>query len=140
MTLWPKLQCERIPYPNLGLAPRSLLAVVSTIHISTFAPGRRDFCYKPTSHKHRCQMGLRMDDLHAPTVASGPTSNNFQNGDSRQQSLMSLINEKDNVQAELQALGSVLDSVCPRYPYQTDLLADEERIAWRQHEHDSHDI
>ncbi|OCK84865.1 26S proteasome non-ATPase regulatory subunit 9 [Lepidopterella palustris CBS 459.81] len=55
-------------------------------------------------------MGLRMDDLHAPTVASGPTSNG-QNGVSRDQlSLMELIAEKERVEAEMQALASVLES------------------------------
>jgi len=52
-----------------------------------------------------------MDDLHAPTVASGPTSRGAAHGDLDNKSLMDLIAEKDNVQAELQALGSVLESV-----------------------------
>lgn len=56
-------------------------------------------------------MGLRMDDLHAPTVASGPTSQPTANGTHGRQSLRELIAQKDNVEAELSALGSVLDSV-----------------------------
>ena len=57
-------------------------------------------------------MGLRMDDLHAPTVASGPTSQATANGTQKEQSLQELIAQKENVEAELSVLGSVLDSVC----------------------------
>lgn len=56
-------------------------------------------------------MGLRMDDLHAPTVASGPTSQGFANGAQPKRSLQELIAQKENIEAELSALGSVLDSV-----------------------------
>ncbi|KAL1611976.1 putative 26S proteasome regulatory subunit [Paraconiothyrium brasiliense] len=52
-----------------------------------------------------------MDDLHAPTVASGPTTGGYTNGVSKDQlSLQELIAEKDRVEAELKALGQVLDS------------------------------
>lgn len=57
-------------------------------------------------------MGLRMDDLHAPTVGSGPTSQPAANGIGPKLSLQELITKKENVEAELSALGSVLDSVC----------------------------
>ena len=60
-------------------------------------------------------MGLRMDDLHAPTVVSGPSSQPPTNGVEKQQSLQELISEKENLEAELSALGSVLDSVMPHY-------------------------
>jgi 26S proteasome non-ATPase regulatory subunit 9 len=57
-------------------------------------------------------MGLHMDDIHAPTVSSGPTSGGYANGVSKEQlTLMELIAEKDRVEAELKALGRVLDSV-----------------------------
>jgi 26S proteasome non-ATPase regulatory subunit 9 len=57
-------------------------------------------------------MGLRMDDLHAPTVGSGPTSSGYSNGVPKEQlSLQQLIAEKDRVETELKALGQVLDSV-----------------------------
>ena len=56
-------------------------------------------------------MGLRMDDLHAPTVSSGPTSQPVGNGTSGKKSLQELIAQKENVEAELSALSSVLDSV-----------------------------
>ncbi|KAF2677027.1 26S proteasome non-ATPase regulatory subunit 9 [Lentithecium fluviatile CBS 122367] len=52
-----------------------------------------------------------MDDLHAPTVSSGPTSSGYSNGVPKEQlSLQELIAEKDRVEAELKALGQVLDS------------------------------
>jgi len=53
-----------------------------------------------------------MDDIHAPTVSSGPTTNGYSNGVSKDQlSLQELIAEKDRLEAELKALGQVLDSV-----------------------------
>ncbi|KAM0720514.1 hypothetical protein Q7P37_004650 [Cladosporium fusiforme] len=55
-------------------------------------------------------MGLRMDDLHAPTVSSGPSSQPTTNGASKKQSLQELIAQKENLEAELSALGSVLES------------------------------
>lgn len=52
-----------------------------------------------------------MDDIHTPTVASGPTSGGHTNGVPKEQlSLQELIAEKDRVEAELKALGQVLDS------------------------------
>ncbi|KAK0939815.1 putative 26S proteasome regulatory subunit, partial [Friedmanniomyces endolithicus] len=54
-------------------------------------------------------MGLRMPDLHAPTVGSGPTSQPTA-GAREQLTLPQLIAKKENLEAELHALGSVLDS------------------------------
>lgn len=57
-------------------------------------------------------MGLRMDDLHAPTVHSGPTTGQQANGANKDAlTPLQLINEKERVEAEMKALGSVLDSV-----------------------------
>lgn len=56
-------------------------------------------------------MGLRMDDLHAPTIPSGPSSQPTTNGTSKKQSLQELSVQKENLEAELSALGSVLESV-----------------------------
>jgi hypothetical protein len=56
-------------------------------------------------------MGLRMDDIHAPTIASGPTSQPTANGTSKKQTLQDLSAQKENLEAELSALSSVLDSV-----------------------------
>lgn len=53
-------------------------------------------------------MGFKMDNLHAPTVGSGSASNG--NGDDVR-SFQELITRKENLEAELSALGSVLDSV-----------------------------
>jgi len=59
-------------------------------------------------------MGLPMNDLHTPSVASGPTSGQRAadglNNDKL--SLIDLISEKQRVESELSALSSVLDSVC----------------------------
>ncbi|KAJ4375520.1 putative 26S proteasome regulatory subunit [Didymella sp. IMI 355093] len=52
-----------------------------------------------------------MDDIHAPTVSSGPVSGGYTNGVPKEQlSLQELIAEKDRVETELKALGQVLDS------------------------------
>ncbi|CAD6571520.1 MAG: putative 26S proteasome regulatory subunit [Alectoria sarmentosa] len=57
-------------------------------------------------------MGLLMDDIHTPTVPSGPTTaQRVANGVGKDKmSLMDLIVEKTRVEEELSALGSVLDS------------------------------
>lgn len=57
-------------------------------------------------------MGLPMDDLHTPTVPSGPTTT-LQGNDAglSNLSLMELIDKRDRLEEELKALGSVLDSV-----------------------------
>lgn len=57
-------------------------------------------------------MGLRMDHIHTPTVPSGPAnSHNSERNDDGKNSLMDLIAEKQRLEEELSALGSVLDSV-----------------------------
>ncbi|GME23327.1 26s proteasome non-ATPAse regulatory subunit [Neofusicoccum parvum] len=55
-------------------------------------------------------MGLHMDDLHTPSVVSGPTSGASNGVAKRDMSLTELMAEKDRVQGELSALSSVLDS------------------------------
>ncbi|KKZ63234.1 hypothetical protein EMCG_02439 [[Emmonsia] crescens] len=56
-------------------------------------------------------MGIPMDDIHAPTVASGPTSAPGRNGrELSSLSLNELFEEKTRLEAELKALSSVLDS------------------------------
>jgi len=54
---------------------------------------------------------LRMSNLHAPTVPSGPTSAPVTNGGPEHLSFGELQRRKDSTEAELKALGSVLDSV-----------------------------
>ena len=56
-------------------------------------------------------MGLRMGDLHAPTVPSGPTTNGASSIDEGRKSLFDLMNERDRIESELSALSSVLVSV-----------------------------
>jgi 26S proteasome non-ATPase regulatory subunit 9 len=53
-----------------------------------------------------------MDNIHAPTVSSGPTTGGYTNGVPKEQlSLQELIVERGRVETELKALGQVLDSV-----------------------------
>ncbi|TGJ80048.1 hypothetical protein E0Z10_g8706 [Xylaria hypoxylon] len=51
-----------------------------------------------------------MENLHAPTVPSGPSSRPLTNGNAKQLSFAELQQKKDNMEAELKALGGVLDS------------------------------
>lgn len=56
-------------------------------------------------------MGIPMDDdIHAPTVASGPTSGGAPY-DASKLSMPKLMQEKERIEAELSALSSVLNSV-----------------------------
>lgn len=81
-------------------------------------------------------MGLRMEDLHAPTVASGPTSHAQTNGTAKEPTFQELVAQKENVEAELSALGSVLESVHTSiYMLKPCSLTDMVLIARRQHEH-----
>ena len=52
-----------------------------------------------------------MNNLHAPTVPSGPTTAPATNGNAVHLSFAELQRKKDDVEAELKALGGVLDSV-----------------------------
>ena len=53
-----------------------------------------------------------MENLHAPTVPSGPTSAPVTNGNQTAGlSFAQLQAKKDNLEAEIRALSSVLDSV-----------------------------
>lgn len=53
-----------------------------------------------------------MDDIHTPTVASGPTTGvTAKLSIDDKLSLMDMMDQKSRVQEELTALGSVLDSV-----------------------------
>lgn len=71
-------------------------------------------------------MGLRMDDIHTPTVQSGPTSVSASarsTGDATKP-LSELITEKTRVEEELKALSGVLDSVCMLAHSGQDVQAD----------------
>jgi 26S proteasome non-ATPase regulatory subunit 9 len=53
-----------------------------------------------------------MDDIHTPSVASGPTSSGHSNGVAKENmTLKQLTDEKDRLEGELSALSAVLDSV-----------------------------
>lgn len=52
-----------------------------------------------------------MDDIHTPTVPSGPTSHAAGSDPLAGLSLMELVSRRDQLEEELKALGSVLDSV-----------------------------
>lgn len=87
-----------------------------------------------------------MDDIHTPTVPSGPTTGQrvANGGSNEKRSLMELVDEKTRVEEELSALGSVLDSV--RFNLRSLRL--ESKIAsnvfWSaarcQHEHKPHNL
>ncbi|KAE8162176.1 hypothetical protein BDV40DRAFT_265780 [Aspergillus tamarii] len=56
-------------------------------------------------------MGINMDDnIHAPTVASGPTTTGGSNRDPAKLSMVELMQEKERIEEELSALSSVLTS------------------------------
>lgn len=57
-----------------------------------------------------------MDNIHAPTVPSGPTTAPVTNGSTAQLSFTDLQQKKNDLEEELKALGSVLDSVRPLRP------------------------
>lgn len=77
-----------------------------------------------------------MDDIHAPTVSSGPTTGGYANGVPKEQlSLQELIAEKDRVETELKALGQVLDSVRDGGHCRGKKSLLTGRVAWSQHEH-----
>lgn len=53
-----------------------------------------------------------MDDIHTPSVASGPTTNGYSNGITTDRlSFNELIAEKVRLEGELTSLGAVLESV-----------------------------
>jgi len=61
-------------------------------------------------------MGIPMDDdIHAPTVASGPSSGGAPR-DVSKLSMSDLMQEKERIEAELSALSSVLNSVSYSVP------------------------
>lgn len=92
---------------------------------------------QPTSS----HMGLRMDDLHAPTVSSGPTSQATTNGTFKKQSLQELSAHKEKLEAELSALGSVLESVSLRaHNPRKYSITNDSALARCKHEHWPHNL
>jgi hypothetical protein len=79
-----------------------------------------------------------MENLHAPTVPSGPTSIGAANGvKTTGQTLAQLQAQKDNMEAELRALSGVLSSVCATPPAASYHLRSE---AWSRYEHATADV
>jgi 26S proteasome non-ATPase regulatory subunit 9 len=57
-------------------------------------------------------MGIPMESMHTPSVASGPTTaNGVRELDLSKLTLPGLIEEKERLESELKALGSVLETV-----------------------------
>jgi hypothetical protein len=79
----------------------------------------------------------RMENLHAPTVPSGPTSSRTTNGTQINgiTSFAQLQAKKDNIEAEIRALSSVLDSVYVTHPHKMLILM---ALAWRRYEYKPH--
>ena len=61
------------------------------------------------------------DNIHAPTVASGPTSGGTV-PDLSKLSVVELMREKERIEAELSALSSVLGSVSPFFAHTLPVL------------------
>ena len=121
----------RLPEPSIK--PNSTPAVTSSspVIIKNAAQG----CTTQTPPAlTQLDMGLplRMSNIHAPTVPSGPTSAPTTNGHAGQQrSFAELQRAKDDVEAELKALGGVLDSVSTiRARRSRGEHADMESTAW----------
>lgn len=79
-----------------------------------------------------------MNDIHSPTVPSGPVSQPVSNGVGGKKTLPELIARKENLEAELSALGSVLDSVSQTQSMA--VLRTNTCAAWSQYEHFSHHL
>ena len=78
-------------------------------------------------------MGLRMD-MHTPSVA--PASQDTSSSSTQEsKSVYDLIAEKDKVEAELTALGGVLDSVSLGIPLATRVKVPGQltKTAWSRH-------
>lgn len=64
-------------------------------------------------------MGLNMDNIHIPSIVSGPTTSHATTKtlEQGQLSLMELHSEKQRIEKEVSALSRVLESVCFRLPH-----------------------
>ena len=67
-------------------------------------------------------MGLLMDDLHSPSVLSGVVTGQYSSDKPKEDvPLSELMAEKQQMEEELKALGSVLDSVSHALKLSSDL-------------------
>lgn len=64
-------------------------------------------------------MGLNMDNIHIPSIVSGPTTSHATTKtlEQAQLSLMGFHSEKQRIEKEISALSRVLKSVCFRLPH-----------------------
>lgn len=64
-------------------------------------------------------MRLNMDNIHIPSIVSGPTTSHATTKtlEQGQLSLMELHSEKQRIEKEVSALSRVLESVCFRLPH-----------------------
>lgn len=90
------------PFSGIGLRQLSPLPI---LHLSS-----NQRCSKPPlTHS---SMGIPMgSNIHAPTVASGPTSGGAPPRDLSKLGMVDLMQEKERIEEELSALSSVLGSV-----------------------------
>lgn len=100
-----------------------------TTHIPIFPPdvdpdpcGPNSQSSKAASRIDRIMgLPLKMDNLHAPTIPSGPTNAPVKDGRTIQRTMAELQQKKANMEAELRALGGVLDSVSRQREVQREL-------------------
>jgi hypothetical protein len=78
-------------------------------------------------------MGIVMDDIHAQTVASGPSSGAVPR-DLSKLSMTDLMQEKQRLEDELKALSAVLDSVRLPSMLLSLLLTHCFLLAWRSYD------
>lgn len=79
--------------------------------------------HKPPDYHYSTGFLLRMENLHAPTVPSGPSSRSITNGNTAHLSFAELSQKKENMEAELKALGGVLESVGAHGPKSSQCCA-----------------
>jgi hypothetical protein len=107
----------QVPYALTKLPSRqTILAIHAHKHENhaSIASVRRWYDTFPIGK--RMGLPLRMDNIHAPTVPAGATSRPLANGNGANLSFAELQHKKSNMEAELSALGGVLDSVLIPHP------------------------
>ena len=79
-----------------------------------------------------------MGDIHNPSVPSATAGPNGESKSDDSKPLMELIADKDRVESELTALGSVLDSVGSRTDPDARTVVADGMLAWSEHEYNTH--
>lgn len=121
------LACRRAVWPGV-LALTTDVPPRHSLSSRRHAPSNRDLPARqhlpgtsqplpPTKYGPCCarpqvdSLHSNMSNLHAPTVPSGPTTAPATNGRAGHLTIAELQRKKDNLEAELKALGAVLESV-----------------------------